>query len=108
MPRGLKLFGWKKFSLKEAIDYMPCSSATILQSIAGSLVAIFYGYAALGIVFAITFLSIGISRVDHEAQGAGLGFRLIIAPGVIALWPLLAYHWLAGLTEPPQQKDSHR
>lgn len=80
----------------------------MLEIAANSLVTIFYAYAALGTLFAITFLTIGISRLDHEAQGAGLGFRLIISPGVIALWPLLAYRWFAGVTEPPPQKDPHR
>jgi hypothetical protein len=80
----------------------------MLENLANSLATIFYAYAALGLLFAAVFLTIGISRIDHEAQGARLGFRLIITPGVIALWPLLAYRWFAGITEPPLQKDPHR
>jgi hypothetical protein len=80
----------------------------MLENVANSLVTIFYAYIALGTFFAITFVTIGVTRLDHEAQGAGLGFRLIIAPGVIALWPLLAYRWFTGVTEPPLQKDPHR
>jgi hypothetical protein len=80
----------------------------MLENFANSLVTIFYAYAALGALFAITFLTVGIARIDHEAKGAGRGFRLIIVPGVIALWPLLAYRWFTGITEPPPQKDPHR
>jgi hypothetical protein len=80
----------------------------MLETFANSLVTIFYGYAALGALFAIVFLTTGIERIDHEAKGAGRGLRLIIAPGVIALWPLLAYRWFTGITEPPPQKDPYR
>ncbi len=32
--------------------------------------------------------------LDIAARGAGLGFRLLITPGVVALWPFLAWRWL--------------
>lgn len=48
-------------------------------------------YALLGALYAVGFLTRRIQRVDPAAQGAGWGFRLLLAPGVIALWPLL---WL--------------
>ena len=53
-------------------------------------------YVAIGIVFAIPFVSIGVQRVDAVAKGAGLGFRLLILPGVTALWPLLLLRWVRG------------
>jgi hypothetical protein len=52
------------------------------------------GYAAVGFVFAIAFLARGVSRIDGQAAGAGLGFRLMIFPGVAALWPLLLKRWI--------------
>jgi hypothetical protein len=51
-------------------------------------------YAAVGTVFAIAFVAWGVSHVDTHAEGAGLGFRLMIFPGVAALWPLLLNRWL--------------
>lgn len=51
-------------------------------------------YAAMGFVFAIAFLDRGVSRVDGQAAGASLGFRLIILPGVMALWPFLLRRWI--------------
>jgi hypothetical protein len=51
-------------------------------------------YAATGGVFAIAFVSRGVSRIDRQTAGAGLGFRLIILPGVTALWPFLLGRWI--------------
>jgi hypothetical protein len=51
-------------------------------------------YAAAGVVFAIAFVLFGISRVDPVAEHSHIGFRLIITPGVAALWPLLLSRWL--------------
>ena len=56
-------------------------------------VNILAGYAILGVLFGIAFVTIGIDRVDPVAKGAGFGFRLIILPGVAGLWPLLLLRW---------------
>lgn len=50
-------------------------------------------YLLAGFVFAILFLSKGIEKVDTAAHGSGLGFRLIIFPGTVALWPVLLKKW---------------
>jgi hypothetical protein len=50
-------------------------------------------YAAAGLLFAVPFLWRGVARLDPVASGSPLGFRLIILPGVVALWPLLAWRW---------------
>lgn len=50
-------------------------------------------YLAAGLLFATAFVSSGVQRVDPAARGAGLGFRLLIFPGVVALWPWLAIRW---------------
>lgn len=66
------------------------------MAVAQVLVVILAVYAGLGAVFAGVFLSTGIQRIDSQAEGASLGFRLIIFPGVAALWPLLLKRWLGG------------
>jgi hypothetical protein len=53
-------------------------------------------YAAIGLVFGVLFVTKGVTRLDPAARGASLGFRLIILPGVVALWPVLAQRWRAG------------
>ena len=50
-------------------------------------------YGVAGAVFAAAFVTIGIRRVDPAAEHAPLGFRLIVMPGVAALWPLLLVRW---------------
>ena len=56
-------------------------------------------YAAAGVVFAIAFVLFGISRVDSVAEHAPIGFRLIVIPGVAALWPLLLRRWHRALSK---------
>ena len=51
-------------------------------------------YAMAGLLFAIAFLAVGIRHVDPAANGTGLAFRLILLPGVAALWPFLLTRWL--------------
>jgi hypothetical protein len=46
-------------------------------------------YLGCGAVFAVWFHCVGLKAMDAGTQGAGFGFRLLITPGVIALWPLL-------------------
>jgi hypothetical protein len=54
------------------------------------------GYAVIGVLFAIAFVTAVISHLDPVAKGSGIGFRLIILPGVAALWPLLLARLLKG------------
>jgi hypothetical protein len=51
-------------------------------------------YGAAGLVFATLFVSAGVHKVDPAAEHAPLGFRLIILPGVTALWPLMLARWV--------------
>ena len=51
-------------------------------------------YLVCGLVFAIFFIIKGITVIDEGARGTGIGFRIIILPGVALLWPLLLKKWL--------------
>ena len=51
-------------------------------------------YGLAGAVFAAVFITAGIDRVDPVAQHAPVSFRLIVIPGVAALWPLLLVRWI--------------
>jgi hypothetical protein len=55
-------------------------------------------YTAVGLVFAIPFGLFGIHRVDQVAEHSPIGFRLIVTPGVVALWPLLLTRWLKAVS----------
>lgn len=50
-------------------------------------------YVIIGIVFALTFVTIGVTKLDPAARGASWAFRVLILPGSAALWPLLAAKW---------------
>ncbi len=56
-------------------------------------------YAACGLVFGTAFVTWGVARVDAAARGAPTAFRLIILPGVVALWPVLALRWVRALRQ---------
>lgn len=77
------------------------------EGIARALVAVLGVYAALGVVFGVAFVTLGVHRVDPAARGAAWTFRLLLLPGAAALWPLLARRWLRG-APPPDERNAHR
>lgn len=75
---------------------------------AGLLVGLFEAYALVGLVFSGFFVSLGLQKLDSEARGSSLGFRLLILPGVSAFWPMFLARWIRGIVEPPIEKNPHR
>src|SRR5215468_5856024 len=62
------------------------------------MVSVVGAYLSCGVLFAIPFIVKGVRAIDEGAQGATLGFRIIILPGTIVIWPLRKRHfqiWLA-------------
>jgi hypothetical protein len=51
-------------------------------------------YLLLGIGFGSAFVAFGVQRLDPAARATSYLFRLLILPGAVALWPLLAAKWL--------------
>ena len=80
----------------------------MLETFAKAFVDTLAVYAGLGFVFAVPFVWSGVQRLDSEAQGSGIGFRLLILPGVAAFWPMFLYRWARRITEPPVEKNPHR
>jgi hypothetical protein len=58
-------------------------------------------YAALGAVFAVAFLWRGIEALHPGPVGGGIALRLILLPGAVALWPVLAARWLGAGDDRP-------
>ncbi len=50
-------------------------------------------YLASGCLFTLFFHGSGLKKVDPGVKGAGLFFRVLITPGLIALWPVMALKW---------------
>lgn len=51
-------------------------------------------YAMSGAIFAVAFVTVGVTALDAQARGSRFWFRLIIFPGSVALWPWLLRRWL--------------
>jgi len=54
-------------------------------------------YLVVGVLFVIPFLMKGLTKVDAGAHGSTIGFKIIILPGVIVLWPVLLKKWMKNL-----------
>ncbi len=65
-------------------------------------------YLLCGLVFAFPFVLIGVGKIDPHAAHGSWGFRLLIIPGTVMLWPLLARRWFGGIHEPPEERNAHR
>ncbi len=61
-------------------------------AVAEIIVALATAYAGLGMAVAIAFLVLGLERVDPAARGA-FAFRPLLLPGLVLLWPLVAWRW---------------
>ena len=66
----------------------------IRMAVASTLVLLLEVYLGLGALFALFFVTRGLERVDPDARGASLGFRILIVPGCALLWPFLLARWL--------------
>ncbi len=64
-------------------------------------------YLVLGAAFAVPFVIWGVGRIDPAAKTGTPGFKILIVPGVAALWPLLLMRLLSGRTSPPDQRTAH-
>ncbi len=62
-------------------------------------------YAGIGVAFALAFVTRGVTRVDPAAAGSGWSFRLLILPGVAALWPVMAAKWWTA--KPQAAEEGH-
>jgi membrane protein implicated in regulation of membrane protease activity len=76
--------------------------------IAAAFLILLAVYFAAGIFFAVPFVMFGARKIDPHAAHGSWGFRLLIFPGVAALWPLLLRRWLKGIHEPPEECNAHR
>ena len=65
-------------------------------------------YLALGVVFAIAFVAKGAAAIDPAARDGTWGFRVMIFPGAVLLWPALARRWFGGRHAPAEERNAHR
>jgi hypothetical protein len=77
------------------------------EQIAGWIVVLLLVYLGLGVLFALPFVLFGVDRIDAVARESRWGFRVMIFPGSVALWPVLMLRWL-GAKLPPEERNAHR
>ena len=51
-------------------------------------------YFCCGFVFALAFIFKGAEVVDEGAHESGIGFKIIIIPGIMVFWPMLLNKWI--------------
>ena len=65
-------------------------------------------YLVIGFGIAVFMALAGLPRIDQTAQGSRFGFRFVVIPGIVALWPLLLSRLLRRQSDPPEEKNNHR
>ena len=50
-------------------------------------------YFLLGFLFYLVFVFKWAAEMDENFRGSGFGFKLLILPGILALWPVLFAKW---------------
>jgi len=69
---------------------MTADAANLSLTVARFVSAGAFLYLAIGLVFALVLLlGGGLAKLDPVARSSSWGFRFLILPGVLALWPCL-------------------
>lgn len=53
-------------------------------------------YLVAGLIFAVPFVIWGAHRIDPAAHDTSIGFKALILPASVALWPVLLTKWGVG------------
>lgn len=54
------------------------------------LSSVFYAYLIVGLLFGLWFIFKGVQKIDDGMVEAKIGLRLLLLPGSVLLWPLMA------------------
>ena len=76
--------------------------------IAAVFLILLAAYLVCGLLVAVPFVFIGVNKIDPHATHGSWGFRLLIMPGTMILWPMLLRRWLRGVRSPPEECNAHR
>lgn len=97
-----------RIALEDIGDYTIQNRVYIMAMMLANLFVVLLSlYCIFGLVFSFLFAFYGVKKIDPNAKEATIGFRLLIVPGALSLWPLLAMRWLKGQTEPPAEMNAH-
>ena len=62
------------------------------MTLAALIVTAGSGWLIAGCVVALVFLLFGVDRILEDARDVYL-FRVLVAPGVVLLWPIVVWRW---------------
>lgn len=79
-----------------------------MEQVVEIIFQVFALYFSLGFLFSIVFVIWGVWRIDPAAKNTTWSFRLIILPGVIVFWPLLALRCLRNLRQSGSRERGQR
>ena len=65
------------------------------EPLARHLLEVLAIYLAGGTIVALLLVAFGLGRIDPAARKAPWAFRLLVLPGVIAMWPLFVRRLIA-------------
>ena len=51
-------------------------------------------YLLIGLLVAVLIQRKGLKKIDATVEGAGVWFRVLTFPGIVALWPVILRKWL--------------
>jgi hypothetical protein len=72
------------------------------------VVRVVYAYGAVGLALLPWWHVRGLRRLDHASADGPWGFRVLISPGLIALWPWLIARGWHGDGHPAPERNAHR
>jgi len=64
------------------------------MSLVTILVYALLAYIAIGLLFSFAFIAKGAEAIDKEVASSPKTFRLLLIPGAVLLWPVLALKWI--------------
>jgi len=72
------------------------------------IVVLVISYVGMGILVAPFVIYRGYAHFDPGISESTRGFRLLILPGAVLLWPILLGRFLQATGVPPTEQNSHR
>lgn len=78
------------------------------ETLAHLLVGLVYAHAAVGVLLLPWWHLRGLRRLDASAAAGRWGFRLLVTPGLVALWPVLLPAAWRGDGHPRPEVNAHR
>jgi hypothetical protein len=72
------------------------------------VVVVLYVYLGIGVLVMAWMHVGGLRRVHTTAAKGTIGFRILITPGLVLLWPLILKRAIRGAGSPPTERGPHR